>query len=152
MFSQNIAPVVTDQGLRFTFELEGEIKKLYEKYGGMVNVKIGAPSEPGTEEQNRAMHALLSAYYVTGMHSAPEGYTLAEFKIFMKLQYGPSSEIEYKGQAVKVPKSWAEYSKRERMDFIDALISEIHQSGAYAESEKIREIISGMELKGGEEK
>ena len=114
------------------------------KYGGEANVKISRPVKPGTEDQNRAMHALLTAYYVTGMHSAPEGYTLEAFKIYMKLRFGPVYQIEIDGHDVRVPKSWSDYSREERRDFIDGMISEIYQSGALSASEKIREIIEGM--------
>jgi len=121
-----------------------ELGVLAAKYGCEVNIKISRPVKPGTEEQNRAMHALLTAYYVTGLHSAPEGYTLDAFKIYMKLRYGPVYQIEIEGQNVRVPKSWSDYDKDERRNFIDGLISEINQSGAFSASDKIREIILGM--------
>lgn len=130
---------------KFVFEIYSPaLTKIMLLYG-KVNIKITKPTSPGTEEQNRAMHALLMEYYKTGLHSAPEGTTLAEFKIFMKIEYGPCYECEYKGHQIKAPKSWADYSKDERRDFIDGLISEIHQSCAYSESDRIQEIIEGME-------
>jgi hypothetical protein len=126
--------------------IDPELTKLAFKYNGIVNIKISRPEEPSTDRQNRAMHSLLAAYYVTGLHSMPNG-TLEDFKNYMKCQYGVTYEIEVKGQKYIVLKSWADYSKRQRREFIDGLISEVHQSGAYAESEKIREILAGMELK-----
>jgi hypothetical protein len=128
----------------FLDKRDPEITALCDKYNGLVNVKISKPVERGTEQQNRAAHALMSAYYTTGLHSAPGGYTLAEFKIYMKLQYGPVYEIDTPAGECRVPKSWSDYSKDERREFIDGIISEIHQSGAYAESAKIREIVEGM--------
>jgi hypothetical protein len=145
MIQQNAT--LNKEGRSYFIKLSSpELEELYLKFQGLVSVKIGKPDKPGTNEQNRAMHSLLSAYYTTGMHSAPEGYTLSQFKVFMKLQYGPVYEMEHKGQLIKIPKSWSDYSKQERVEFIDGLISEINQSGAYAESEKIREIIEGMSI------
>jgi hypothetical protein len=123
--------------------VDPEMTKLCFKTGNLVNIKISKPETPGTDRQNKAAHALLTAYYITGLHSMPEG-TPEDFKNYMKCQYGVKYEVEIKGQKYTVLKSWADYSREERMTFIDGLISEIHQSGAYAESEKIREIINGF--------
>jgi hypothetical protein len=133
-----------DDGWHIVISGEPELDKLARKYDGMVNVKISRPSEQGTEEQNRAMHALLAEYYKTGVHSAPEGSTLADFKNYMKLQYGVVQEIEVNGEKYKLLKSWSEYDKMERTAFIDGLISEIEQSGASVEW-KIQEILAGMQ-------
>lgn len=121
-----------------------EVRELFENNNGQVHVRISKPQSPGTENQNRAMHALMAEYYKTGLHSAPEGCTLDAFKVYLKCLYGPVYEIDLEGQPVKVPKSWANYSKQERCYFIDGLISEINQSGAFTESPRIREIIAGM--------
>jgi hypothetical protein len=144
MFSQNSTMIKTEAGYRINLSKSAELDRLYEKYGQTVLVKITAPATPGTEQQNRAAHALLTEYYRTGMHSAPDGTTLAEFKTQMKCQYGPVSTVEYKGSVYMVPKSWSEYSKAERMIFLDGLISEIHQSGANVDP-RIQEILAGME-------
>lgn len=145
LLSQNVA-LEFEGGDLFSLRVSGpQVLELFKKYHGQANVKLGRPETPGTEQQNRAMHALLCAYYLTGMHSAPEGCTLDDFKIYMKVQYGPCYEMDYQGRQVRVPKSWADYSKQERVEFIDALISEINQSGAYSASQKIRDIIAGMQ-------
>lgn len=146
MISRNVEMTKINQSVFDIRILSHELEALYKKHDGWCNVKITKPEAKGTAEQNRAMHSLLTEYYKTGFHSAPEGCTLAEFKIFMKLEYGPSWEIRYNAKNIMVPKSWADYSKEERMHFIDGLISEIHQSGAYNHSEKIRQIIEGMEI------
>lgn len=124
-----------------------ELDELWRKHEGMVNVKIGRPVSPGTDEQNRAMHSLLAAYYKTGFHSAPDEFStsLEAFKVWIKMQYGPCWCVDLDGQKTKVPKSWADYSKTERIRLIDGLISEINQSGAYTVSEEIQEIICGMQ-------
>jgi hypothetical protein len=131
----------------FTIKVSGyAIEELYRKFGGKVHVKIMRPQSEGTDAQNKAMHVLLMEYYATGLHSSPEGTTLDKFKWMMKIAYGPCYEGEIKGKKYTSPKSWSDYTKMERADFIDKLISEIHQSGAFNESSKIREIIDGMSI------
>lgn len=143
MISKNVQLV--PEGKSFSIRIsDPDLDGLFSKYGGLVNIKITKPESPGTEAQNRAMHALMSEYYKTGLHSAPEGYTLDAFKIYLKCLYGPVYDMDLEGRPVKVPKSWSHYSKQERGDFIDGLISEINQSGAFAESARIQEIIAGM--------
>lgn len=124
-----------------------EIECLDEEHHGYVNVKISRPESPGTAEQNAAMHALLQAYYATGMHSARGIFreSPAAFKLWIKMQHGPCYCTDMDGVQIKVPKSWAAYNKHERSALIEGLLTEIGESGAYAESEKLREIIAGME-------
>lgn len=123
---------------------DNELSRMCYKYG-VVNVKIGPPMKPGTDAQNKAMHSLLTKYYKTGLHSAPEGTTMTGFKEYMKYLYGISKKIVIDGKDTILLKSWSDYSMRERREFIDGLISEIHQSTAYVESLRIQEIIKGME-------
>jgi hypothetical protein len=145
MISQNVRMFQTSQK-DFAFYLsDPELADLMDKHSGMVNVKVSKPVTPGTEEQNRAAHALLTAFYVSGFASIPENCTLAEFKVRKKLEYGPVYEFEHNGQTVRVPKSWADYSKQERTDFLEGLIAEVTQSGALAASDKLQEILKGME-------
>jgi len=151
MINKNVRPALVDYIANcYTITIcDAELTKLVYKHGE-VNIKISKPEKPGSERQNRAMHGLLAEYYKTGFHSCPEPCTLAEFKIYMKLAYGPVYNLFYNGQEVRVPKSWADYSNDERRKLIDGLISECRQSGAYAEKEEIRQIIDGMsdEFKG----
>lgn len=150
MINRNILIKKTDIR-KFTFKVgpeeADEIQKILAKYSDVLFLKIDRPISPGTEEQNRTMHALLQAYYVTGMHSAPEPFnkSLAGFKIWIKSQYGPCYYYDMDNTQVRVPKSWADYTRSERMNLIDGLISEIKQSNAHNESDKIREILNGME-------
>jgi hypothetical protein len=103
--------------------------------------------EEGTNPQNRAFHALLTEYYKTGLHSAPERYTLGEFKIYMKLMYGPTPyELEYNGRTVQIPKSWKDFTKAERRQTIDGLMAEIFQVvHPLDDYPKLVEIIEGMQ-------
>lgn len=144
MISRNVTPekVGIDQYvIRIS---DNELSRLCYKYG-VVNMKLGPPMKPGTGAQNKAMHSLLTEYYKTGLHSAPEGSTIIEFKDYMKYLYGISRKIVIDGKDTILLKSWADYSMSERREFIDGLISEIHQSGAYVDSLEIQEIIKGME-------
>ena len=128
------------------FICETELSDMYAKWGGEVHVRITKPEDGGTEQQNRAMHALMTEFFLTGLHSAPETVKDPDqFKLWLKFQIGVCYEWEHDGRPCLVPKSWAKYTKRERREFIDALISMVNQSGAFAESEKIRTIIEGMQ-------
>jgi len=123
-----------------------ELNEFYNKYGEDCHVKISRKESKGTDKQNRAMHSLLTEYYKSNYHSAPDGYTLEKFKAFMKCSYGPGYiNIYHNGKEVTILKSWSDYTKSERANFIDGLISELKQSGA-SEISKIAEILNGMKL------
>ena len=129
---------------RFSIEIsDPELSKLNYKYGGVVNVKISKPVSPGSEEQNRAAHSLMGALFDTGMHSSP-ALTPGEFKLWCKIQFGPCMDWQYEGHPVKVPKSWADYAKQERAEFITRLLDYIDRIGAMADR-KIQEILAGMD-------
>jgi hypothetical protein len=145
MINRNVPLQFDPDGSAFLLMRDSELEKYIVKYKGVVNVKVGKPETPGSEQQNKAMHALLAAFYISGMASIPDNCTLAEFKMHKKSEFGPCYEYEQKGKLVRIPKSWADYSKEERCTFIDALMAEITQSGALAESEKLQVIFQGME-------
>lgn len=148
MFEQNIELKQININVFDIRVVSSELQTLFKQYGGLVHVKVTKPQNKGTEAQNKAMHKLLQLYYKTNMHSCPiEPCNPDAFKYWMKRTHGP---IPYfwvlDGEKETTLKSWANYTKKERHDFIDGLISEIHQSGAYNESKEIREIIDSMEL------
>jgi hypothetical protein len=145
MINRNVPLQFDPDGSAFLLMRDTELENYIVKYRGVVNVKVGKPETPGTEQQNKTAHALLTAFYVSGMASIPDNCTMAEFKIRKKIEFGPCYEFEHRGQFVRIPKSWADYSKEERRVFIDSLISEITQSGALTESPKLQEIMKGME-------
>ena len=145
MFSQNVVLASTDTPDKFYIVVnDQELTTLNNKYKGMVSVKISKPVEKGTEEQNRLMHGLMAAFFLTGMHSSP-AKSIDEFKLWLKFQIGVCYDYEYQGKPCRVPKSWSLYNKTERMQFIDAVISLVIQSGAPTESEKITKILNGLE-------
>jgi len=111
--------------------------------GGRCSVQLDKPVIPGTGEQNRFMHSLMSAFFETGMHSLPEHFpqSMEGLKHYYKGLFAMRN-------GRKTIKSWAVFTKHERMEFINMVISDIHQSGAYTESAKIQEIIQGAEVAG----
>jgi len=132
----------------------------------------------GTAAQNKAFHALLNEYYISGMHSYGK-IDLVQFKKLIKKNLGAGFEsfiyveIDYNtfGQKPQIKdaktyldipleirqnpdmkdiirgklKSWADYTKKERMKTMDNLISEMKQVGI--NSAKFEEILDGMERK-----
>lgn len=124
-----------------------------------------------TARQNRAFHALVSEYWVSGHHSSTAKH-FGRFRDEIKMRLGAGFEkIVYAdivdGKAVIVechrrdeipariladpdlaqivkgkPLSWAEYSKKQRTQTIDRLIAEMHQAGV--NSRKFQEILKGM--------
>lgn len=139
--------------------------------------------EPGTDEQNRAFHALLNAFFdwmfktntfvfedygITYDLRAPDAEM---FKMQFKYKYGAGAKYhayfdEGRWQYVKklddIPlpivkrynegerwlitwknlKTWSEYTKRQRTDTIDKLLTIIAISGC--DDKKVHEIIDGM--------
>ena len=120
-----------------------QLSALYKRFGGSVSVRIGKPIAIGTDAQNRACHALMEAYFWTELHSSP-ARDPKEFKLWLKFQIGVCYDYEYEGKPCRIPKSWARYSKEERRDFIEKLLSMIRQSGAESD-QNIQQILQGME-------
>jgi hypothetical protein len=117
--------------------------------GEMYEVK---PCEDGTERQNRAWHALLQEYFVSGCHSY-DAKNFLHFRELIKLYLGAGVEVYYNlvddyGKILNEPvkryrvKSWSRYTKRERKESIDRLIAEMIQAGV--DSKKFNEILSGL--------
>ena len=124
-----------------------------------------------TARQNRAFHALLQEFYASGAHSySVSGF--AEFRNYIKRDLGAGfASYKYVeetafglrwGECAKpgeIPetvavgtdgrrlvagklKSWADYTKKERSETIDRLISAMTQAGV--NSRKFDEILAGM--------
>jgi len=129
-------------------------------------------AENGTDAQNKAFHALLGEYWKSGCHSY-DAKSFPEFKncikralgagfeafIFVTLENGRTvikdaekyndipvnirTDPELKKLARGRLKSWSDYTKKERRETMDKLISEMHQAGV--QTAKFNEILSGME-------
>ena len=124
-----------------------------------------------TEKQNRAFHALLQEYWVSGVHSY-NAENFKRFRDFIKRDLGAGFEryryveetesgLRWRASRTRqaipktvardadgnpliggVLKSWGDYTKKERTETIDRLINTMIQSGV--NSRKFDEIIEGM--------
>ena len=124
-----------------------------------------------TARQNRAFHALVQEFYASGLHSYGAG-GFAEFRAYIKRDFGAGfASYKYveetpeglrsgeRARLADVPervaagadgrklvwgklKSWADYTKKERKETIDRLISAMTQAGV--NSRKFDEILAGM--------
>lgn len=121
-------------------------------------------AESGTAAQNKAFHALVSEYWKSGSHSYP-AKSLKEFRELIKRDLGAGFEsfvYASPGGVVKVKsrdeippeynnkkytmgrlKSWSDYTKNERRETMDKLISEMHQAGV--NTPHFFEILDGFE-------
>ncbi len=125
----------------------------------------------GTNAQNRAFHALVSEYFTSGLHSY-SATNLKDFRNQIKLRLGMGYEafvyalLENGKPIIKdaktyheIPeeirtdpdllklirgrlKSWADYTKKERRETLDRLISEMIQAGV--NTPKFEEILEGL--------
>jgi hypothetical protein len=140
------------------------------KYASAIPLKTGEyydaePAMTGTDAQNRAFHALLQEYWSSGMHSYPSK-SFEEFRDCIKRDLGAGfSEYVYitrngkRAKSKELPvdymvyegekflfgklKSWADYTKKERRETIDRLLSSMYQAGI--NSRKFEEIVKGMQ-------
>jgi hypothetical protein len=128
------------------------------------------PADAGTLAQGRAWHALLQTFWASGLHSYP-AKSFEEFREYVKRDLGAGAEYyvyvkkdsllkgktKDRDEAVREAardkdgqpvvwmklKSWADYTKKERRETIDRLISTMHQAGV--QSAKFYEVLRGME-------
>lgn len=154
--------IISEDG-RFTV-LSGKPPTVGSKY-------VLEEADSATGEQNRLFHALLNEYWSSGMHSYPAN-DFERFRDEVKMKLGAGFEkVVYAdiedGKAVihqvkrrdEVPdhimadpdlkkmvlaklKSWADYTKKERTQAIDRLISEMNQAGV--NSRHFQEIMQGI--------
>lgn len=131
------------------------------------------PTMTGTEAQNKAFHALLGEYWKSGCssHQAKdfdqfrdiikrdlgegfESYFYVDLDEAGKpraFKVGTKEEIpdyirkspDFSKMAYGKLKSWSDYTKKQRRETMDKLISEMHQTGV--QSNKFTEILSGLE-------
>lgn len=127
--------------------------------------------ERGTAAQNKAAHALMQEYFKSGLFS-DNADTWQDLRNRLKIRLGQGFESfvyidpddPYKIQDAEtwelIPvhvktdpqmkdyirgrvKSWSDYTLKQRRDFIDNLIAEMHTVGV--QSKKFYEILEGME-------
>lgn len=119
------------------------------------SVKTSLPERVGTDQQNRAFHALLGEYWKSGL-SSYESYD--DMKDTIKLRIAGADEYifidngkvrhaknleDVKGRYAEVPKSWTDFTLEQRRDAIDEVIREAIMAGV--NSKKWDEIITGMQ-------
>lgn len=125
------------------------------KRNGYVTIKMTLPERAGTDQQNRAFHALLGEYWKSGL-SSYESYD--DMKDTIKLRIAGADEYIFidggkvrhakslekvKGKYAEVPKSWTDFTLEQRRDAIDEVIREATMAGV--NSKKWDEIITGMQ-------
>lgn len=141
--------------------------------GGYVHISGAAPEEgktylledatDGTQQQNRAFHPLVQEFFRSGCHSY-NCETWQELKDFIKRDMGAGFESyvyadESGMHEVKtkeeIPagtprthirgklKSWSKYTKKQRRETMDLLISTMIQAGV--NTKKFHEILDGLE-------
>ena len=141
------------------FDQRTKAKELFAEAGkkrnGYVTIKMTLPTRWGTDQQNRAFHALLGEYWKSGL-SSYESYD--DMKDTIKLRIAGADEYifidngkvrhvksldEVKGRYAEVPKSWSDFTLEQRRDAIDEVIREATMAGI--NSKKWGEILQGME-------
>lgn len=123
-----------------------ELAKIAKKYNDQVSVKISRPLASKTMAQLAAFHPLSTAFYLTGMYSAPDQFRQSYwlFRYWLKIEFGPVTWADYQGAHIPICKSIADYTIQEMTRLIEGTIHIINESGAYAASKEIRGIIEGM--------
>jgi len=130
------------------------LEKADENHGGYFTVTIETPKRKGSEEQNRAFHALLNEFWISGCSSFN---TYEQMRDHYKLRAAGAKEYmfadpagqmtvktlsEVRGWYVEVPYSWAEMTKDQRRIAIDLIIDEMYESGV--NTKKFDEIMEGL--------
>jgi hypothetical protein len=122
------------------------------------------PADEGTNKQNRLFHPLIMEWYKSGLHSYGD-VDYVKFRELIKRDYGCGfesyvyatpdglqraqyiEEIPEKYRNAKYSmgklKSWARYTKKERKETIDRVISAMIQCGV--NTYKLNEIMEGIE-------
>ena len=141
--------------LQFRTQAKELFAEAGKKHNGYVTIKMTLPTRWGTDQQNRAFHALLGEYWKSGL-SSYESYD--DMKDTIKLRIAGADEYifidngkvrhaksleEVKGRYAEVPKSWADFTLEQRRDAIDEVIREATVAGI--NSKKWGEILQGME-------
>lgn len=146
---------------RFEKQINSLFSRAAEKNGGYITVSFSLPRRKGTDEQNRAFHALLGEYYISNLHSFK---CYEDMRDYFKILAGGAKEYLYldieNGVMIqhtckrlddipsgcvwaKIPKSWTEFSREERTLAIQLVITEGFNAGM--NSDKWFEIIGGLE-------
>lgn len=141
-------------------EFRQKIKELYtscdKKSGGYITVTVEQPKQPGSEEQNRAWHALVQEYWRSGCGSYD---SFEDLRDQLKLRICGAKEYIYITDRqrtvtkvedippdtpyIAVPKSWRDFDKNDRKDMIDTTILEMMEAGV--NTRKFEQILMGLQ-------
>lgn len=145
---------------KYKYQLERLYERADEKNNGYVTISLSLPKRRGTNEQNRAFHALLNEFFISNLHSYKCYEDMRDsFKIraagakeylYIDLENGKLrqhtckslSDIPENCQWCQIPKSWAEFNREERTMAIQLLITEGYNAGM--NSRHWEEIMEGM--------
>ena len=122
------------------------------------------PADEGTGKQNRLFHPLIMEWYISGCHSYGQ-CDYEKVRRYIKRDYGAGFEsyvyatpegIKVAHAYIEIPedyrnpqyaigrlKSWAAYTKKERKETIDRVISAMIRSGV--QTKKFYEIMEGLQ-------
>ena len=54
---------------KYKYQLERLFERADKKNNGYITISLSLPRRHGTDEQNRAFHALLNEFYISNLHS-----------------------------------------------------------------------------------
>jgi hypothetical protein len=98
-----------NDAVRFVHKVSAKLGDTFEK-PQIIECKLYRP--PRTLPQNAKLHAMI------GELAANFGYSASELKDWLKWEYGPKKEFSFRSHRKMIPKSTAEYSKLEMIEFI----------------------------------
>lgn len=128
---------------------------------GFITVKLTLPKKHGTDEQNRAFHALLTEIYISGLHSFKCYEDMRDYfklkgagakdYLYITIENGRMTQHTVKNLEdiprdcvwCKNPKSWIDFNREERTKTIEYVIAYGYEIGM--NSKKWEEIIKGMQ-------
>jgi len=120
-------------------EKNAVLKEAIEKHSGYFHIEISRVRKPKSIQQNKLFHALITEYYISGLHSCPSWQAL---KNQMKYQFGEGfiqTLTLADGEKYGILKSLADYSMSELSRLTDNVISDMIQVGV--NSKKFDEIL-----------
>lgn len=115
------------------------LKEAVEKYNGYVHIEISRVRKPKSIQQNNLFHALITEYYISGLHSCNSWQAL---KNQMKYQFGEGfvqTLTLADGEKYGILKSLADYSMSELSRLTDNVIADMLIVGV--DSTKFKEIL-----------
>ena len=120
-------------------EKNAVLKEAIERYNGFCHVEISRVRKPKSIQQNKLFHALITEYYISGLHSCDSWQAL---KNQMKYQFGEGfvqTLTLADGEKYGILKSLADYSMSELSRLTDNVIADMIMVGV--NSKKFDEIL-----------